>query len=787
LATNLLIRFAGYQLDPGARSLKQDGRPIPLSPKSFDLLVFLAQHPHQVVTKEELLAAVWPNSFVEESNLSQHVFLLRKALANGGHGEQLIVTVPGKGYQFAAAVEQAPQPLANQAQGGLLLHAVQSVTRLVVEEESDDETPALRNPADRRQRRRRLFWMAGSAALVLVAGASFLGWQRLHPARGEHIDLVLSELENTTGDSDFDRVLNQALTIDLEQSPFLNLLSRSRIRETLAEMQRPKDEVLTPSLARELCERNNAQAVLHGTVARFGSKYVLILDADSCVNGKQIAGYKTEVESKEEVLPALDTAAAQVRKQLGESRASLERFQTPIAQATTPSLEALRAYSQAGERFEHGDMRATQGLLEHAIALDPNFASAYRALGGAYYNRADFAQATTYIRKAFDLRDRTTERERLSIEIAYHAYGDFDYEATIRSMKLFNQIYPNNASNWGNLCNMYTQLGAYDDAIAAGEQAHRIDSHQAIGAEILARAYKRANRFADAKRVANASFSEGKDHFGTHSILFQIAYAEHDAAKIKTEGEWGLTHQFTNQSLDDLGFAAATGGRLREASDNFSRSRIEALRGGDTDFAESVLLDQSAVEIELGEAAKATETLKQLKDAGAQSQDIGTLGEIAFRKAELGDLAPAEHFVATAENGDNNRNTILLNFQLPLLRALLALKAHKAAEAVHMLEPARPFQLRDFTVLDLRAQAETQAGNLDAAAIDYRLILNNQGVDPISPLYSIAHLRLARILATQKKIDEARGEYQAFFEAWKDADSGLSMLGDAKREFAQLH
>jgi eukaryotic-like serine/threonine-protein kinase len=787
LATNVLIRFAGYQLDPGARSLKQDGRQITLSPKSFDLLVFLAQHPHQVVTKEELLAAVWPNSFVEESNLSQHVFLLRKALANGGRGEQLIVTVPGKGYQFAAAVEHIPLQLASQAQGGLLLHSVQSVTRLVVEEESDDEAPALRSPADLRKRRRMLFWLAGSAALVLVAGASFLGWQRMHPVRGEHIDLVLSELENTTGDSDFDRVLNQALTIDLEQSPFLNLLSRSRIRETLTEMQRPKDEVLTPSLARELCERNNAQAVLHGTVTGFGSKYVLILDADSCVSGKQIAGYKAEAESKEEVLPALDTAAASVRKQLGESRASLERFQTPISQATTPSLDALRAYSQAAERFEHGDMRATQSLLEHAIALDPNFASAYKSLSAAYYNRADFAQATTYIHKAFDLRDRATERERLLIEIAYYAYGNFDYEATIRSMKLFNQVYPNNASNWGNLCNMYTQLGDYDEAIAAGEQAYRIDPRLAVGAEILARAYKRANRFDDAKRIANASFIDGKDHFGTHSILFQIAYAEHDAAKIKTEGEWGLTHQFKNSALDDMGFAAATGGRLREAADDFSRSRIEASRGGDTDFAESVLLDEAAAEIELGSPAKAAETLKQLNDTGGLSVDGGTLGTAAFLRAELGDLAPAQHFVASAEKGDNSRNTILLNFQLPLLRALLALKAHKAAQAVQTLEPARPYQLRDFTVPYLRAQAETEAGNLDAAATDYRLILDHQGVDPISPLYSIAHLRLARVLATQKKLDEARREYQAFFDAWKDADSELSMLGDAKREYAQLH
>lgn len=787
MANDVLIRFAGYQLDPAARSLKQEERQIPLSPKTFDLLVFLVSHPHQVVTKEELLAAVWPNSFVEESNLSQHVFLLRKALGNSGRGEQIIVTVPGKGYQFAAAVEHSPRQLVTQGQGGLLLHAVQSMTRLVVEEESDDEAPASRSAVASRKRPRLLKELAAGAAVLVAAAASILTWQWLHPVRGEHIDLVLSELENTTGDADFDRVLNQALTIDLEQSPFLNLLPRSRIRETLTEMQRPLDAALTPALAREICERRNAQAMLHGTIAKLGSQYVLILDADSCVSGKQIAGYKAEASSKEEVLRALDTAAARVREQLGESRASLERFQTPIAQATTPSLDALRVYSQANERFQHGDMRAAQGLLEHAIALDPNFASAYKSLSSTYYNRADFAQATTNIQKAFDLRDRTSERERLQIEIAYYAYGNFDYEATIRSMKLFNEIYPNNAANWANLANMYTQLGQYADAIAAAEQAYRIDSHLAVGAEILARAYKRANRFDDAKRVASASVAEGKDHWGLHSILFQIAYAEQDAARIKQEGDWGLTHQSANESLDDLAFAAATSGRLREAEEDFTRSRTEALRGGDTDFADAVLLDRANVEVKLGEPAKASETLQQLKsDNSWLSIDGGTLGSLVFLKAELGDLAPAEHFVATAAKGANAKDTVLLNCQLPLVRALLALKAHKPADAVQLLEPARPYQLRDFEVPYLRAQAETDAGMLDSAAADYRLILSNQGVDPIAPIHSLAHLRLARVLALQKKTSEARQEYRAFFDAWKNAEPGLALLVSARREVEQL-
>jgi eukaryotic-like serine/threonine-protein kinase len=775
-----LIRFEGFELDPAARVVRRDGQPVQLNPKTFDLLLYLAGHPHQLVTKDQLLKAVWPDSFVEESNLSQHVFLLRKTLASNGGGDQIVVTIPGKGYQFSAAIEQVPRNAPQQG-NNLVLHAVQSVTRVVVEEEADDGLPAQAALTAPRKHRGLWLWTAAAASLLLVAAGSFLAWRRMHQANpAEHIDLVMSEFENTTGDADFDRVLNRALTIDLEQSPFLNLLSRTKVQETLAEMRRKSDEAMTPALALEICERNNAQAMLHGSISNFGSKYLLILNADSCVSGKQIAGYKASVSTKEQVLSALDAAAGRVRKQLGESAVSLERFQTPIKEATTSSLDALRAYSQASERFDRGDMKTAQSLAERAIALDPNFASAYRFLSITYYNRGDFVQATTFIKKAFDLRDRTTERERLTIEIAYYAFGIYDYEAAIRSMKLFNQIYPNNVTSWGNLCNIYTQLGEYSEAIDAGEHAYRIDPHFGFVALVLSRAYKRANRFADAKRVAGASVAEGKDQWSTHSILLQVAYAEKDAATIKSESEWDLTHQSVNGALSDLAFAAATSGKLREAIDELSRARAAALRDGDTDYADSALTDMADLQIYFGNSASAAATLKQLKGDG------GDPGSFAYLKAKLGDLAPAQRFVTDNIAATGKKDTVLLYCQLPLVRALLALKAHKPADAVQLLEPARTYEMRDFSVPWLRAQAETEAGMLDAAAEDYRLILLNPGIDPISPVYSLSHLGLARVLALQKKTDAAREEYGAFFAAWKNADPDLKILSDAKSEFARL-
>jgi eukaryotic-like serine/threonine-protein kinase len=768
-------------LDPAARSLKHEERSIPLGPKTFDLLLYLAQHPHQVVTKEELLAGVWPNSFVEESNLSQHVFLLRKALSASGQGEQVVVTIPGKGYQFAASVEQAPRPGVNHGRGGPVLDSAESVSRLEVEEGAEDATLEVLELAAAPRRRRRLAWVAAGAA-VLLAGGAFLGWQRLHPVRSGHVDLVLAEIENTTNDPDFDRTLNQALLIDLEQSPFLNLLTRSRVRETLKEMQRATDVPLTPALAMEVCERTNAQAMLHGTIAKFGSHYVLILDADSCVSGRQIGGYKAEAASKEEVLRALETAAGRVRKQLGESAASLDRYQIPITQATTPSLDALRAFSEAGESFRRGDMKAAQILLNQAVSLDPGFASAYRAIGSSYYNLGDYNQAARYYKKAFDLRERTTERERLGIEVMYYAYGLNDYEESIRRTRQLLEIYPNMTNSWVSLANLYTKLGEYAQSIDAAEQASRLDPQSSVATVELARAELKASHFADAKRIATQAIAEGKDHWDIHSILYQIAYVEHDVAKMKEEGAWGLSHQHANTSLYDMGVAAATGGKLREAADDLSRSRSEALRDGEVDFAEGVLLREARVAIELNQPRLAAESLRQLK---AYQGDPSDPGQLAYLKAMMGDVAFAERFVANSSS-DDGRNTVIEGIYVPLVNALLALKNHKPEEALRLLEPARVYQLRDYTVPSLRAQAETEAGRLEEAAADYRLILDNQGVDPISPLFPLAHLGLARVLVLEKKTDAARSQYREFLDAWRDADQGIALLGEARRELAQL-
>jgi DNA-binding winged helix-turn-helix (wHTH) protein/tetratricopeptide (TPR) repeat protein len=676
MQTSSLFKFGEFELDARTRTVRRRGVALPLNRRAFDALLYFVQNPGRALPKEELLSSVWADASVDENSLAQCISVLRKALLDKPGDTSFIITLPGLGYQFIAPVEVAcpeiappPAAPATSRPGG----GAEPVSRdLRPPREPSPGTGVIAGERDHQASPRWRPWLRPvlTSGLLLAAAATvgYPTWRHFRPLPPA-MTVVLADLENTTGEADVDRVLSRALQIDLEQSPFLNLLAKSKVQETLAQMQRQRDAALTPPLAREICQRNNGQAILHATLSKFGGTYLLLLDAEGCISGNRLGGYKAEVHSKDRLLGALDTAAGRVRQQLGESGASRERFQMPIAQATTSSFDALRAYTQGLDSLELGDFRTAEELFKQAVALDPNFASAYKSLGTSYYNRADSAPAIACYKKAFELRARVTERERLSIEVLYYGGGLRDYEESIRILKHLNQIYPNDARAWGNLCNLYTQLGEYPQAIEAGREARRLDPQSGYVAEVLGRAYKRAGAFAEAKNIADAAVAAGKSRGGTHSVLFQIAYAERDEARMKTEGEWGLTHGNVPGALDDLGSAAASDGRLHSAIDYFSRARTEAVRSGDADFAAGVQLDLIEALIALEEPAEAVARLREVQGDG------GNQYLLALFKAETGDLALAQHIVATADPV-KLRNTVHVYYNLPMLRALLALTAH---------------------------------------------------------------------------------------------------------------
>lgn len=781
-----IFRFENCTLDPARRSLACAGEFVPLNPKTFDLLVYLVTNAGRVVTKDELLTALWPDSFIEEGNLSQHVFLLRKALAAQPSGDRLIATIPGRGYRFAAPVtvfaasESGMHPLAPAAPAGeVIFKAIETTTAVVVEESDEMDGPAemLTRLISVSQGRRRAVWLAALAAFALACGIATYMW--VHRPIPVLRKVVLADFENRTGEPIFDDSLQPALRIDLEQSPYIDLLSRGQVVETLAAMEKPVNTRLTGDVAREVCERSNSQVLLAGMIARIGSEYLLTLEATSCATAETVAAEKQQVSDENGVLGALDSLTQKMRRELGESRRQVAQFQVPIAQATTSSLEALRAYSQALVSSDHGDTVAERTLLEHAIALDPNFASAYKQLAISYNNRMDYVQAEAYMQEAYDLRAHTTERERLSIEIAYDSNPYNDWEAGIAAMRAYSQIYPDDAANWYNMARVYSGLGLYDEAIRAGERGYELAPHTGSGVDILARVYRRADRFADAKRVAAAAVAEGNDRWGIHKTLLSIAFAEHDAAAMKTQSDWGLSHHEVGQSLIDQGFVAASQGKLREARADFGRAREEGLKSGDADFADDASMFLAGILMDYGDPAGAAACLKQIR---FDAEDEGT---IAYFREALGDPGPAKRLIAHYIQSDTH-STLHLYFDLPEMRALLDIEAHKPSAALADLEPARKYQLRDYGVPWQCARAEEAAGLLEQAAADYRLILAHPGIEPTWPAYTLSHLYLARVLAQQKKTAEARVEYKAFLDQWKDADPDLPLSQQARREYAAV-
>jgi DNA-binding winged helix-turn-helix (wHTH) protein/tetratricopeptide (TPR) repeat protein len=783
--------FGGFRLSPSQHALYLQKTEIPLGAKSLQVLLYLVQNPGRVVTKEELLKAVWPDSFIEEANLSQHIFRVRKALEAEPGTAKSILTMPGQGYQFTAQVrrEIPSQAINRQAsvpsspsqepwppQGAIAVERWRERTH-IVEEELAQSPKALAAPASSLLRKRSLFI---AAVLVCLAVASWAGWRKWGRAPlGAPQQVVLADFTNTTGDATFDRTLRRALEMDLVQSPYMDVLGDRDAADTLLQMGRNSSSPITPAVAAEICVRTNRKAVLEGAISALGTKYLVTLSGSDCNTGHPLAGAKAEANSREGVLEAVDLVAERVRKQLGETAASLGQFQRPIAQATTNSLEALRDYTQAIDAEDRGDSQTAQTLFRRAIELDRNFASAYKDLSIDLHSRGDFVEAASMIQTAWELRATTTERERLSIEVAYNTYGSADYEAAIASMKLYNSVYPNDASNWFALASTYMNLGQNRQAIEAAEFGIRLAPHSGSGAEILAFAYRRANRFSDAKRIAQAAIAQGKDRWALHNILYQIAFLEHDAETMKEEGDWGLTHGQAGLSLTSLGFVAASQGKLREAVSDFHRARAEALHSGDADLADDATMFLAGIQIEYGYPKDAAATLKQM------SSDAVDAGTTALFWADLGNPAPAQHQIAKI-TGSGSKQTLDLYFNLPELRSLLDLKAHRAPQAIEDLEPARKYQMRDIGVPYQRARAETEAGMFDQAAQDYRLIVDNPGTDPIWPETTLAHLRLAHVLALSKNVAAARAEYQTFLNTWRDADPQQPLLLQVKQEYAQL-
>jgi tetratricopeptide (TPR) repeat protein len=414
------------------------------------------------------------------------------------------------------------------------------------------------------------------------------------------------------------------------------------------------------------------------------------------------------------------------------------------------------------------------------VELDPQFAMAYAAIATDYHNLNEFKQAAPYYQKAFDLSGQVSEKERLYIRAHYYADSKNDLEQGIKEYQLWGETYPRDWGPWLNIANAYAQLGQYAPAIAAGEQALKLDPSRGINYTVLARAYLRANRLADAKATGQRAVALGKNSYGLHALLFEIAFIEHDRATMSREIAWSQGRPSEWYCLYVQALAAATEGRYRKSEDFFHSAYDVAKREKLAETADDVLIAEATTELELGLPGAARSTLGRVNEQDADNPEFVVL------KAELGDIPFAEHFLAV-QSSAGHQETLMTHEYVPRINAEIALQRGKYLDAVSALEPTASYELASgFTVFAQRGEAYRRAGQMEKAAAEFEKILAHQGVDPVSPQFPLAHLWLGRATTEMGHAPKGRSEYEKFFAMWKDADKDLPVLLAAQREYGSL-
>jgi len=629
-----------------------------------------------------------------------------------------------------------------------------------------------------------------AVAVVLIAavvGGSLFFRSRRAGALTEKDSVVLADFVNTTGDAVFDGTLKQALAVQLEQSPYLNLLPESRIREALRFMGRSPDERLTNDVAREVCLREGVKAMLTGSIASLGTHYVITLSALNTQTGDALARDEVEAESKEQVLKSLDRAASSLRGKLGESIGSVQKFATPLEQATTSSLEALQAFSLGeAEHLKLDDDKAIPHL-KRAVELDPNFAMANATLGVAYSNLTQQGLADSFITKAFDLKERASERERFYISSHYYDIVTGDIDKAIETYEQWVQTYPRDNVPRDNLSLRYNAVGQQEEALASSSEAMRIDPKDVYANQNVADDYERLNRFDEARAVAEKAAAQNMGR-PVHFTLFDLAFIRGDEAAERHELEMAAGKP--DEPMMTLIHARAeyARGRLQAGRAAYAQSESVSQRLGYKEFGGVALALQASDEARLGNFAEAREKISQ---SLAVSQDRDTREIVMGVLARTGDSTRSQK-IADDLTHQYPSDTLLNKVFVPLAHATSALQRNQPEQAVATLEVATPYELGSdpgsahYSVNYLRGEAYLRLKDGANAAAQYQKILAHRGIAPLDIEYPLSRLGLGRAYALQGNIAAAKSAYQDFFAAWKDADPEIPVLKEAKVEYAKL-
>jgi DNA-binding winged helix-turn-helix (wHTH) protein/tetratricopeptide (TPR) repeat protein len=761
-------RFGPFHLDVAERELRRDGEVVALTAKTFDLLLILVQGAGRTFTKSELLESLWPGNVVEESNLSQTIFLLRKVLAENADAAEYIRTVPRRGYKFIGAVSR--EALGDNG----------SVPQAVRETASPPAPPVSAGRALPRWSR-----IAALAGLVVLATIGVFLWLRTRtsPMTDEDV-LVLADFANSTGDPVFDGTLREALAFQLEQSPFLKVLDDRVMRQDLELMQRSPQERITNELARDICIREREKAMLGGAIASFGKSYVLELKATECLTGLTLAREQRDAADKEHVLPALAKAARNMRAKLGESLSSIQKLAPPEEAwaVRTGSLEAFRAFYMGAQLYVQGRYSEAVPTLRRATELDPDFASAWWFLANADYNSGGSVEKyREYNDMAWKLRDRVSAYERLELTTTRQGQTTGEY---IQGFETWARTYPRDSFPVINLGRVYRAIGQFEKAVANFQEAYRLQqSHRsAISNVDFMRIHRRLDRFDDAKRVAEVVVQEGGDGPMLHRELLNIAYAEDDQAGVARHIQWFSGKPEEYLSVGAQGAEARVRGQLRRSRELLQHAAELAHLRNQADVAAQFLQPDAGGDALVGRCPPSprADAVFELKF------DYVDYPERDTRDAVLA-LCASPALVTQAEERNQRwvRGFEVNPAEVPLNRAAAQLGLGRPDQAIALLQALVPVEraypmsnyIRGLAYLRLRRGVE--------AGEQFQTILAHRGSN-WGPLYPLAFVGLGRAAVLAGDQARARKAYENFFALWRDADWDLPILVQARQEYASL-
>ena len=629
-------------------------------------------------------------------------------------------------------------------------------------------------------------WIVPLAAVavlaVIIAAVFFFRSYRTH-ALTEKDSVLIADFVNTTNDPVFDGTLKKALAVDLAQSPFLNVLSDQKVRQTLTLMGKSPDERVTAEIGREICQRDGVKALLTGSIANVGSQYILTLDAINTASGDTLAEVQGRADSKEQVLKTLDSATNELRGKLGESLASIQKFDKPLEEATTSSLEALKSFSLGDAKHSSGDDLGSIPLYKRAIELDPNFAMACARLATVYGNYGQSDLSEQYRKRAFDLKDRTSERERLYITSHYYA-DNGQLEKGISEYELFKQTYPREVTPYVNLAVTYAQLGDFEKALENGKEAIRVDPDEVRGYLFAGTGFMGLNRPDEAKAIIQSGLQRNSDFLSLHDALAYIAFAQGDTATMAKEDAFLVGKPDLEYNMDIRhGDIAASRGQIKQAEEFYGKARQLAQRVQIKELEAGALTEQAWVLVLAGDNKRAIETANTAVEVSPvfyiKLQAAGTLALTGETRRALDLISEAMH--------SRPDDTLVQSMFGPEAQATAALVSGDGAKAITLLNSASPYDKGNTGVLYVRALAYLKAKQGTNAIQEFQKVLALRNAAATDPLMSMSQLGLARAYVLSGDAAKGRAAYQDFFALWKDADPDVPVLKEAKTEYQKLN